>query len=331
MTSVSPSPTTQTPEAFEAYVRERLEVIEDALADAATGRMPFVTEAARHVIAAGGKRFRPLLVVLASALGTPRSEQDLTRCALVMELTHVASLYHDDVMDEADLRRGAPSANSVWDNTVAILVGDFLFARASDLVADLGVEFVQLQARTFARLVQGQIAETLGPAEDQDPVEAYLGVIADKTGSLIAASTMFGGMIAGLDADQISALDDYGEELGVVFQLSDDVIDVTSETTGKMPGTDLREGVPTMPTLLLAEYEDQDSRELLALIRGDLSDDAVLADALARLRAHPVIDRARQEVARRAEVARGHLDRLPEGVARDALSGLCDTVVARSA
>lgn len=305
-------------------------MIESALAEAATGRMPFVTEAARHVISAGGKRFRPLLVVLASALGTPRSEDDLTRCALVMELTHVASLYHDDVMDEAELRRGAPSANNLWDNTVAILVGDFLFARASDLVADLGVEFVQLQARTFARLVQGQIAETLGPAEGQDTVEAYLSVIADKTGSLIAASTMFGGMVAGLDADQISALDDFGEELGVVFQLSDDVIDVTSETTGKQPGTDLREGIPTLPTLLLAEYDDEESRQLLALIRGDLGDDAVLADAVGRLRAHPVIDRVRREVGRRGEVARAHLARLPEGQARDSLSELCDTVVSRS-
>lgn len=331
MTPVSPVPAPQRPDAFETYVRERLDVIERALGESATGRMPFVTEAAQHIIAAGGKRFRPLLVVLASALGVPRSEEDLTRCALVMELTHVASLYHDDVMDEADLRRGAPSANHVWDNTVAILVGDFLFARASDLVADLGTEYVQLQARTFARLVEGQIAETIGPADGQDPVQAYLQVIADKTGSLIAASAMFGGMISGLENDQIAALAAYGEELGLVFQLSDDLIDVTSESTGKQPGTDLREGIPTLPTLLLAEYDDEESRALLARIRGDLSDDSALAATLAQLRAHPVIDRAQAEVARRAEVARSHLARLPEGTARDALSGLCDTVVSRSA
>ncbi len=331
MTPVSAEPAPKTRDDFEAYVRGRLDVVESALEDAATGRMPFVTEAARHVIAAGGKRFRPLLVVLSSALGTPRSEDDLTKASLVMELTHVASLYHDDVMDEADIRRGAPSANSMWDNTVAILVGDFLFARASDLVADLGVEFVQLQARTFARLVQGQIAETVGPAEGEDPLEAYLRVIADKTGSLIAASTMFGGMVAGLDTDRIRALEAYGEELGVVFQLSDDVIDVTSDSTGKTPGTDLREGVATLPTLLLAEHDDPESRELLATIRGDLSDPDAFADALARLRAHPVIGQARREITRRAEVARGHLAALPDGMAREALSELCDTVVSRSA
>lgn len=331
MTLVTPSPTPQSRDDFEAYVRGRLEEIETALTEAATGKMPFVTEASQHVIAAGGKRFRPLLVVLASALGTPRSEEDLIRAALVMELTHVASLYHDDVMDEADIRRGAPSANSVWDNTVAILVGDFLFSRASDIVADLGVDYVQLQARTFSRLVQGQIAETVGPADGQDPVAAYLDVVADKTGSLIASSAMFGGMIGGLTPAQVKALDDFGEELGVVFQLSDDIIDVTSDATGKTPGTDLREGVPTLPTLMLAEYDDAESRELLDVVRGDLSDDAVLADALARLRAHPVIERARAEISRRAEVARGHLATLPEGVARDALSELCDTVVTRSA
>ncbi|WP_416339564.1 polyprenyl synthetase family protein [Raineyella sp.] len=321
----------QNRDAFEAYVRERLEEIETALAAAATGSMPFVTEAARHIISAGGKRFRPLLVILASSLGTPRSAEDLTRAALVMELTHVASLYHDDVMDEAEIRRGAPSANSVWDNSVAILIGDYLFARASDIVADLGVDFVRLQARTFSRLVQGQIAETVGPAEGQDAVGAYLDVVADKTGSLIASSAMFGGMVAGLPDEQVAALAGFGEELGVVFQLSDDLIDITSDSTGKTPGTDLREGVPTLPTLMLADYHDEDSCDLLAQIHGDLSDDAALAEVLRRLRGHAVIERAGDEVARRAEVARGHLALLPEGIARDALSELCDTVVSRSA
>lgn len=331
MSLVTPISAPQTRDAFEAYVRERLDAIETALAAAATGSMPFVTEAARHIISAGGKRFRPLLVVLTSALGAARSAEDLTRAALVVELTHVASLYHDDVMDEAEIRRGAPSANSIWDNSVAILVGDYLFARASDIVADLGVDFVRLQARTFSRLVQGQIAETVGPAEGQDAVGAYLDVVADKTGSLIASSAMFGGMVAGLPAEQVAALAGFGEELGVVFQLSDDIIDITSDSTGKTPGTDLREGVPTLPTLMLADYRDEDSRDLLRLVRGDLSDDGALTEALRRLRGHAVIDRAREEVARRAEIARGHLAGLPAGMAKDALSELCDTVVTRSA
>ena len=193
---VSPDPVVD-PE-FTRAVTERLDQIETRLAEAATASTPFVTEAARHIIRAGGKRFRPLLVVLASQLGGQADPEDVTRAALVVELTHVASLYHDDVMDDADLRRGAASANRRWDNTVAILVGDFLFSRASSIVATLGTEYVALQSETFARLVQGQIAETRGPAEGEDALTHYLGVVADKTGSLIATSAAFGGMVAGV-------------------------------------------------------------------------------------------------------------------------------------
>jgi len=248
-----------------------------------------------------------------------------------MELTHVASLYHDDVMDMADLRRGAPSANRLWGNSVAILVGDYLFARASTTVAELGVEYVALQAETFARLVQGQIAETKGPGPDEDPLAHYIQVIADKTGSLIAASALFGGMVAGADRPVLDALAAFGEEVGLVFQLSDDLIDITSTKTGKTPGTDLREGVPTLPVLMLRAENDPADAELLALIDGDLSDDAVLADVLRRLRTHPVMGRAKAEVERRADVARAHLAPLPDGEAKDALLKVCTDLVERTA
>ncbi|MFT4166722.1 MAG: polyprenyl synthetase family protein [Microlunatus sp.] len=297
---------------------------------------PMVTEAAQHVIAAGGKRFRPLLVVLASQLDpvtSPAPVEDVIRAALVVELTHVASLYHDDVMDEARLRRGSASANARWGNTVAILVGDFLFARASEVVAELGTEYVRLQARTFARLVQGQIAETVGPG-DSDPLEHYLKVVADKTASLIATSALFGAKVAGADLAAQRALAAYGEEIGTVFQLSDDIIDITSDETGKTPGTDLREGIPTLPTLLFRRNVDPESAadvRLLQLLDSDLSEDADLAEALALLRVHPCIEQARAEVERRAERARSYLADLPPGRARDALDELCDTVVSRSA
>lgn len=311
-------------------VTDLLEQIETRLAQAAVADADFVTQAAQHIINAGGKRFRPLLVVLAAQLGA--AEQDETiRAALVMELTHVASLYHDDVMDEAELRRGAPSANQRWDNTVAILVGDFLFAQASSIVATLGTDFVALQARTFARLVQGQIAETQGPSDVEDPLAHYLQVVADKTGSLIAASTAFGGMVAGLEEPELAALAAYGEEIGVVFQLSDDIIDIASDTSGKTPGTDLRAGVPTLPTLLLRDAANAEDARLLALLDADLSDDADLAEALGLLRAHRVMDEAREVIRQRAEVARGHLAPLPDGPAKDALATLCDAVISRSA
>jgi heptaprenyl diphosphate synthase len=306
-----------------------LELIEKRLAEAAVADTAFVTDAAQHIISAGGKRFRPLLVVLAALLGHAEDDE-IVRAALVMELTHVASLYHDDVMDEAEIRRGAPSANLRWNNTVAILVGDFLFAQASKIVATLGTEYVDLQARTFARLVQGQIAETQGPGAEDDPLEHYLQVLADKTGSLIAASTVFGGMVAGLDDAARSALAAYGEEIGVVFQLSDDIIDIASDASGKTPGTDLRAGVLTLPTLLLRGSSDPADVRLCELLDADLSSDEALAEALSLLRAHPVIDKAREVVRQRAEVARGHLAPLAEGPAKEALATLCDAVVTRS-
>ena len=308
-----------------------LDQFEERLVDVAVASSPFVTEASRHIISAGGKRFRPLLVFLAARFGGLVDDEDLMRAALVMELTHVASLYHDDVMDVADLRRGAPSANRLWGNSVAILVGDFLFARASTTVAELGVEYVHLQAETFARLVQGQIAETKGPADGEDPLAHYIQVIADKTGSLIAASALFGGMVSGADRSILDALAAFGEEIGLVFQLSDDLIDINSTTTGKTPGTDLREGVPTLPVLMLRASKDPADAELLALIDGDLSSDHSLERLLAALRSHPVMARAKAEVERRADIARAHLAPLPDGDAKDALLKVCSDLVDRTA
>jgi heptaprenyl diphosphate synthase len=293
-------------EVFESSVRAQLELIEAALLKAAEADSDMVTEAAQHIIAAGGKRFRPLLVILGSSIGPHAATDDVVKAAVVVELTHVASLYHDDVMDEARIRRGSVSANSRWGNTVAILVGDLLFARASDIVAELGPEFVRLQARTFSRLVQGQIAETVGPS-GADPLDHYLRVVADKTGSLIATSALFGSKISG-----------------------DDIIDITSDDTGKTPGTDLREGVPTLPTLLARRSADLSDARLLELLDCDLHDDDALREVLDLLRRHRCIDEARSEVRRRAEAARVLLDPLPAGPARDALDDLCTTVVTRT-
>jgi len=318
-------------EVFAAGVRGQLDVIEAALLEATEAGTPMVTDAARQVIAAGGKRFRPLLVVLGSHFGSAPPADDVVRAAVVVELTHVASLYHDDVMDEAGLRRGSPSANARWGNTIAILVGDFLFAKASDIVSELGPEFVRLQARTFFRLVQGQIAETVGPEPEQDPLEHYLQVVADKTGSLIATSALFGSKIAGAEPALQQKLRRFGEEIGIVFQLSDDIIDVTSDETGKTPGTDLREGIPTLPTLLARRSTDPADGRLLELLDSDLHDDSALAEALRLLRTHRSIEQAREQVRYRAEAARTLLDELPTGPARDALNELCDTVVTRVA
>ncbi|HYJ70281.1 MAG TPA: polyprenyl synthetase family protein [Nocardioidaceae bacterium] len=317
---------------LEARLRLRLDEVEDALAGAVDADWPFVTEAARHLLEAGGKRFRPLLVLLAAEFGD-RDAAGVLPAAQVVELTHVATLYHDDVMDEALLRRGAPSANARWDNNVAILVGDYLFAQASIIVATLGPEAVDIQARTFGRLVQGQIRETLGPADGEERLAHYLSVVADKTGSLIATSVRFGAKCSGAPAEIDAALTDYGERIGSCFQLSDDIIDVVSEAgdLGKTPGTDLREGVPTLPALLALASTDPADARLHELLRTDLTDDALHAEALGLLRRHPAVDEARGFVQARADEARAMLAPLPDIPARAALEALCDLVVSRSA
>ncbi|MFI7433271.1 polyprenyl synthetase family protein [Micromonospora haikouensis] len=318
----------------EASVLGLLESVEAELRATVTSADPLVTEAARHLVDAGGKRFRPLLVSLGAQFGDP-ADSRVVSAAVVMELTHLATLYHDDVMDEAAVRRGAPSANSRWTNSVAILVGDYLFARAADLSADLGPEAVRLQARTFARLVHGQIAETVGPRDGQDPVTHYLGVIAEKTGSLIATSARFGGLFSGASAAHTEALAGYGETIGVAFQLSDDLLDIASESvqSGKTPGTDLREGVPTLPVLYALASDDSDAasvrlREILAT--GPLVDDALHAEALGLLRESPALKRARETVRSYAEEAREQLALLPETSSRRALESLCDYIADRT-
>ena len=214
--------------ALGASMAEGLARVEAALTDAVGSEHAFIREAAGHLMSAGGKRFRPMLALLAAQLGDPDAP-GVTESAVVCELTHLATLYHDDVMDEASVRRGAPSANSRWSNSIAILTGDLLFARASDLLADLGPEAVRIQARTFERLVTGQIRETVGAQAGDDPVAHYLEVLADKTGSLVATSARFGASFAGVDVELVRALTAFGEEVGVAFQLSDDLIDIVSE------------------------------------------------------------------------------------------------------
>jgi heptaprenyl diphosphate synthase len=314
--------------ALEARLGAGMTRVEDFLRVAVRSDYPFVTEASRHLVDAGGKRFRPLLVLLAAEFGDPDAP-GVVPAAVVVELTHLATLYHDDVMDEADLRRGAASANARWDNTVAILTGDFLFAKASGILADLGPEAVRIQARTFERLCTGQIRETIGP-EDHDAVAHHLRVLADKTGSLIATSGRFGAMMSGASPDVIETMTAFGEQIGVAFQLADDIVDIVSDTdaSGKVPGTDLREGVPTL-TGLIALATDDDPR-LQELLTRPLDDDHDHAEALKRLREHPALDRARDEARAWADRARETLVALPAGSPRDALTALCDYVVTRT-
>jgi heptaprenyl diphosphate synthase len=317
--------------ALEQAVRDGLEQVEERLRATVANADPFVTEAAQHLVMAGGKRFRPLLALLSAQFGDA-SRPEVVDAAAVLELTHLATLYHDDVMDEAPVRRGAESANSRWTNTVAILTGDYLFARASDLVAELGPDAVRIQARTFSRLVTGQIRETAGPFPDADPVEHYLHVVAEKTGSLIATSGHFGALFAGASASVVEILTRYGEVIGVAFQLSDDLLDIASSSgqSGKTPGTDLREGVPTLPVLYALRSTDPAEARLRSLVGEPIVDDDLHAEALGLLRSSPAMVSARKTLESYADEARALLAQLPDIPARSALQSLVDFVVART-
>ena len=305
--------------------------VEVLLRGSIEGKYPLVIETSRHLVDAGGKRLRPLLTLIASQFGNPKAK-GIIDAAVVCELTHLGTLYHDDVMDEAPLRRGVESANNRWNNTVAILTGDYLFAKTSQLLADLGPEAVRLQAFTFERLVIGQITETQGSSVGKTQLEHYLNVVADKTASLISASARYGAMISGADVKIMDALTKFGEEIGTVFQLADDIIDIASDSkeSGKTPGTDLREGVPTLVTLFILESTDPADADLKKLLSAPIKDEAVIAQTILKLRSHSALTKSRELVAGYGRSAQKHLEILPEGPAKAALVGLSQAVISRT-
>jgi heptaprenyl diphosphate synthase len=295
---------------------------------------------ARYLLEAGGKRVRPMLILLTAQLGRGTTPEVL-RAAEAIEITHLASLYHDDVMDVAQMRRGVPSAQEVWGNSVAVLTGDLLFARASRMIATLGERAIRIQADTFERLCLGQLHETIGPRTGEDPVAHYIQVLADKTGSLIAAAAQMGVLFSGASIDYEQPVVEFGERIGIAFQLIDDVIDLSPEasTTGKTPGTDLRAGVATLPLLRLRELAetDEDAAKLLARLDEHVigaedglepTPDAIAA--IAELRDHAVTRRTLDEAHRWAHEAVAALEAIPDGSVKKALTRFADTIVDRS-
>lgn len=320
-------------------VQEQLELVEAGLIEHLGFASDVADAPARYLMEAGGKRIRPMLTLLTSELGTGPNEL-VRRAAQAVEMTHLASLYHDDVMDDAKLRRGVPAAQTVWSNSVAILAGDLLFARASSLVSGMGEEAILLQAQTFERLCLGQLHETVGPREGDDPIAHYIQVLADKTGALIATAARMGVMFGEAAAEYADPVTEYGERIGVAFQLVDDVIDLSpkKEATGKRAGTDLRAGVATLPVLLLrrrAENGDVAASELLARIDAGVAriaagEDPALLDAeVEALREHEVTRETEAEAKRWASEAVAQLDALPKSSVRRALERMADSIVNR--
>ena len=307
----------------------RMSEVESRIQAATSHAEPLIDKMSSHLSRAGGKRMRPVLVLLTSHLGN-KDNSEVLDAAVVMEITHLATLYHDDVMDQANARRGVETAHLVWGNNVAILTGDLLFARASNIVSGLGERALSLQAQVFEQLVLGQLHESVGPDQGQDPVQHYLDVLRDKTGSLIALSARLGAMLSGADEKFQEPLQLFGERIGIAFQLADDLIDIRAKTqdSGKISGTDLLAGVPTLPVLLLSGFDDEESKSLQAEIASGVSAEQ-LPEILARLREHPVMELAQTQTLEWAERAIDAISPLPEGSVKNALVAFARAVVER--
>ncbi len=315
--------------ALENDIRVRLDDVEEALEKAVLADSDLLAETASHLLSAGGKRFRPMLVLLSGYFGDP-TDPRLIAGSVSIELVHQATLYHDDVIDEADSRHGVPSANARWDNTVAILTGDYLFARASEISTDLGPEICRLLARTIATLCDGQIREVDVSRTLRQEEQSYMEIIRRKTGALIATSCRLGGMLSDASAADTDTLETFGEALGMAFQLSDDIMDIAASESEleKEPGADIRNGLYTLPVLYALKRGD-DREELSAL----LSDGPPAGDRLERAleiaRADATLDLARMTVT--AEVARALslASKLPLGAARSSLESLARYLAVR--
>jgi heptaprenyl diphosphate synthase len=315
---------------LEASLLADMAKVEELMRSHIKGDYPLVIETSRHLVEAGGKRLRPLLTLLAAQFGDP-SNYDIIKAAVCCELTHLATLYHDDVMDDAVLRRGVISANKKWDNAVAILTGDYLFSKVSDMLADIGPEAVKLQAKTFERLVIGQIKETQGKSEGLTQIEHYMKVVADKTGSLIATSARFGALLSGASTQTVESLTKFGEKIGVAFQVADDLLDISSDETasGKTPGTDLKEGVPTLVTLYVIAANSPADKDLISKLKGPISEND-LSGVINQLRSHKALTDVKDYLAKVAKEANDLIVDLPEGSAKEALKSLTFALVNRS-
>jgi len=315
---------------LEASLIIDMKKVEDLMRSHIQGDYPLVVETSRHLVEAGGKRLRPLLTLISAQFGDP-TNYDIIKAAVCCELTHLATLYHDDVMDDAVLRRGVISANKKWNNAVAILTGDYLFSKVSDMLADIGPEAVKLQAKTFERLVIGQIKETQGKSEGLSQIDHYMKVVADKTGSLIATSARFGALLSGASPNVVETLTKFGEKIGVAFQVADDLLDIASTETasGKTPGTDLKEGIPTLVTLFVMADNDPADKDLINKLNKPISDED-LPNVISELRKHKALKKVQDYLSKVATEANDLLIDLPAGAAKEALNNLTFALVNRS-
>ncbi|MFZ9355826.1 MAG: polyprenyl synthetase family protein [Ilumatobacteraceae bacterium] len=298
--------------------RERIEA---ALRESVRTTDAYLTEIASHLIVAGGKRLRPVLAVAAAQVGSAKGvSDDVIQGAIACELVHLGSLYHDDVMDESPTRRGVETVNAKWGNLQAIVAGDFLLARASEIAASLGNEVAGLLARTIGRLCEGQVEELRHTYDRNRTVPSYLVSIEGKTASLFATSARIGSLIAGHPRAVTDALTNVANAYGMVFQIVDDVLDIvaTDEQLGKPAGHDLEEGVYTLPVLLTLAESSAESRELFDLLGSPLTG-SERVKALKIVRGSGGLAGAIESARNYAAIAEAECDRLPASEATDAL------------
>jgi heptaprenyl diphosphate synthase len=313
-------------------LEEALTRVEAALALATAREDPFLTEVTGHLVGAGGKRLRPALVISAAYACmagrdddgiVPDPSDEVVRGGVAVELVHVGSLCHDDVMDEAEHRRGVASVNARWGNLVAILAGDFLLAQASEIAASLGTEVAALLARTISQLCEGEVGQLRYAFDTDRPEDAYFSSIGGKTASLMATSARIGALVSGAPRPWIDALTTYGHSIGMTFQIWDDIRDLTTSEgdLGKPAGHDMVEGTYTLP-VLRALAVDGIGRDLRAILGGtldgpsrDKARDLVLASG--------AIESSLAEARRWADIADSSLDTLRAGAGGE------DSVAAR--
>lgn len=295
----------------------RLSDVERRLFEVTQAENPFLTTIAQHLLAAGGKRYRPLLAQVTAELGEPGPAA--IEAGVAVELVHLGSLYHDDVIDEAATRRGAASVNSNWSNTVAILAGDFLLARASEVAAPLGEEAVALIARTYATLCEGQVLELQLVDDLEHGPEQYFQVIGGKTASLIRTSARLGALAAGAPPEAVEGVSEWAWEMGLVFQMTDDVLDLVASDgfLGKPAGSDIGEGVYTLPVLYALAGSDGDQVRALLETGHPFAPD-VVARIIDLVAAGGHVDRVLDEAADRLRVA----DKAASRVADAEVSGI---------
>jgi heptaprenyl diphosphate synthase len=297
--------------------RERIEA---AMREAVVTSDRYLNEIASHLIVAGGKRLRPALSVVVSQLEGGPATGEAVRGGVSCELVHLGSLYHDDVMDESATRRGVDTVNAKWGNLQAILAGDFLLSRASEIAASLGTEIAGLLARTIGWLCEGQIEELRHTYDIERTEESYLTSIHGKTASLFGTASRVGSIVAGHDRPIVEAVTAYGDAYGMVFQIVDDILDITAtdEQLGKPAGHDMVEGVYTLPVLRTLALDGPASAEL-ADVLGHPLDEQSKEKALAIVRSNAGVESALATAREYVERAQSVCDDFPDSAATAAL------------